>query len=59
VLHDKYEFSQEAAQNIASFLSLMLDLNPEKRAGAAELARHGWLSEEEEAAELTLIISTG
>jgi hypothetical protein len=59
VLHDKYEFSQEAVQNIASFLSLMLDLNPEKCAGAAELARHGWLSKGEEAAELTLIISTG
>ena len=37
----------------------MLDLNPENRAGAGELARHRWLSEEEEAVELTLIISTG
>jgi hypothetical protein len=58
VLHDKYEFPRETAQKIASFLSPMLDLNPERRAGAGELARHRWLSEEG-AAELTLIISTG
>jgi len=35
----------------------MLRLNPEKRAGAGELVRHRWLTEEE--VELTLIISTG
>jgi hypothetical protein len=58
VLHDKYEFSRETAQKIASFLSPMLDLDPERRAGAGELARHRWLAEED-AAELTLIISTG
>ncbi|KAI9453429.1 kinase-like protein [Russula earlei] len=43
VLHDKYEFSRETAQTIASFLSPMLRLNPEKRAGAGELVHHRWL----------------
>jgi serine/threonine-protein kinase SRPK3 len=42
-LHDKYEFSQEMAQTIASFLSPMSRLNPEKRAGAGELVHHQWL----------------
>jgi serine/threonine-protein kinase SRPK3 len=43
VLHDKYEFSRETAQTIASFLSPMVRLNPEKRAGAGELVHHRWL----------------
>ena len=43
VLHDKYEFTREIAQTIASFLSPMLRLNPEKRAGAGELVHHRWL----------------
>jgi len=43
VLHDKYEFSRETAQTIASFLSPMARLNPEKRAGAGELVHHRWL----------------
>jgi serine/threonine-protein kinase SRPK3 len=43
VLHDKYEFTRETAQTIASFLSPMLRLNPEKRAGAGELVHHRWL----------------
>jgi len=43
VLHDKYELSRETAQTIASFLSPMLRLNPEKRAGAGELVHHRWL----------------
>ncbi|KAI0294271.1 kinase-like domain-containing protein [Multifurca ochricompacta] len=43
VLHDKYEFSRETAQTIASFLTPMLRLNPEKRAGAGELVHHRWL----------------
>jgi len=43
VLHDKYEFTRETAQTIASFLSPMLRLNPEKRAGASELVHHRWL----------------
>ena len=43
VLHDKYELTREIAQTIASFLSPMLRLNPEKRAGAGELVHHRWL----------------
>jgi len=43
VLHDKYEFSREVAQTIQSFLSPMVRLNPEKRAGAGELVHHRWL----------------
>lgn len=43
VLHDKYEITREVAQTIASFLSPMLRLNPEKRAGAGELVHHRWL----------------
>jgi serine/threonine-protein kinase SRPK3 len=43
VLHDKYEFTREIAQTIASFLSPMLRLNTEKRAGAGELVHHRWL----------------
>ncbi|KAI0255198.1 kinase-like domain-containing protein [Lactifluus subvellereus] len=43
VLHDKYELTRETAQTIASFLSPMLRLNPERRAGAGELVHHRWL----------------
>jgi serine/threonine-protein kinase SRPK3 len=43
VLHDKYEFTRETAQTIASFMSPMVRLNPEKRAGAGELVHHRWL----------------
>ncbi|KZV67786.1 kinase-like protein [Peniophora sp. CONT] len=43
VLHDKYEFSRDTAQTIASFLNPMLRLHPEKRAGAGELIHHRWL----------------
>lgn len=43
VLHDKYEITHEVAQTIASFLSPMVRLNPEKRAGAGELVHHRWL----------------
>ncbi|VDB85189.1 unnamed protein product [Peniophora sp. CBMAI 1063] len=43
VLHDKYEFSRDTANTIASFLNPMLRLHPEKRAGASELIHHRWL----------------
>ncbi|KAA1475885.1 kinase-like protein [Dentipellis sp. KUC8613] len=43
VLHDKYEFSRDTAALIASFLTPMLRLNPEKRTPAAELIHHRWL----------------
>ncbi|EMD34246.1 hypothetical protein CERSUDRAFT_117131 [Gelatoporia subvermispora B] len=43
VLHDKYLLPKEEADLIASFLTPMLRLNPEKRARASELIHHAWL----------------
>jgi len=43
VLHDKYLFPKEEADAIASFLSPMLRLYPDRRAKASELAHHQWL----------------
>ncbi|OCH84017.1 kinase-like protein [Obba rivulosa] len=43
VLHDKYLLPKEEADMIASFLTPMLRLNPEKRARASELIHHAWL----------------
>ncbi|KAJ7451847.1 kinase-like protein [Mycena galericulata] len=43
VLHDKYLFPKAEADALASFLTPMLRLNPEKRAKASELVHHNWL----------------
>jgi len=43
VLHDKYLFPKEEADAIASFLSPMLRLYPDRRAKASELVHHQWL----------------
>jgi len=43
VLHDKYLFPKEEADAIASFLTPMLRLHPDKRAKASELVHHNWL----------------
>ncbi|KAH9923759.1 kinase-like protein [Epithele typhae] len=43
VLHDKYLLPKEEADMIASFLTPMLRLNPDKRAKASELIHHAWL----------------
>ncbi|OBZ75126.1 Protein kinase dsk1 [Grifola frondosa] len=43
VLHDKYLLPKEEADMIASFLSPMLRLHPDKRAKASELIHHAWL----------------
>ncbi|THH26341.1 hypothetical protein EUX98_g7846 [Antrodiella citrinella] len=43
VLHDKYLLPKEEADMIASFLTPMLRLHPEKRAKAGELMHHAWL----------------
>lgn len=43
VLHDKYLLPKEEADLIASFLTPMLRLHPEKRAKAGELTHHAWL----------------
>ncbi|KAH9921034.1 kinase-like protein [Fomitopsis serialis] len=43
VLHDKYLLPKEEADLIASFLTPMLRLHPDKRAPASELVHHKWL----------------
>ncbi|KAK2460726.1 hypothetical protein APHAL10511_007196 [Amanita phalloides] len=43
VLHDKYLFPRAEADALASFLNPMLNLNPDKRAKAADLVHHNWL----------------
>jgi len=43
VLHDKYLFPKPTADAIASFLTPMLRLHPDKRAKASELIHHNWL----------------
>jgi serine/threonine-protein kinase SRPK3 len=43
VLHDKYLFPTSEADILASFLTPMLRLNPDKRAKASELMHHNWL----------------
>ncbi|KAK7679630.1 hypothetical protein QCA50_017342 [Cerrena zonata] len=43
VLHEKYLLPKEEAELIASFITPMLRLNPEKRAKAADLIHHKWL----------------
>nr|XP_056723627.1 SRSF protein kinase 1 [Euleptes europaea] len=44
VLVEKYEWSQDEAAAFTDFLLPMLELNPEKRATAAQCLRHPWLS---------------
>ncbi|KAJ7162087.1 kinase-like protein [Mycena filopes] len=43
VLHDKYLFPKPEADALASFLTPMLRLHPDKRAKASELVHHNWL----------------
>ncbi|KAJ6629478.1 kinase-like domain-containing protein [Mycena sp. CBHHK59/15] len=43
VLHDKYLFPKPDADALASFLTPMLRLHPEKRTKASELVHHNWL----------------
>ncbi|KAL6308528.1 kinase-like protein [Sparassis latifolia] len=43
VLHDKYLLPKDEADLIASFLTPMLRLHPDKRAPASELVHHKWL----------------
>ncbi|KAG8132194.1 putative Serine-threonine-protein, partial [Naja naja] len=44
VLMEKYEWSQDDAAAFTDFLLPMLELNPEKRATAAQCLRHPWLN---------------
>ncbi|XP_033172855.1 SRSF protein kinase 1-like isoform X2 [Drosophila mauritiana] len=43
VLLEKYEWLQKDAASFASFLKPMLELDPNKRATAAECLQHPWL----------------
>lgn len=43
VLHDKYLLPRADADMISSFLTPMMNLNPEKRARAADMVNHAWL----------------
>lgn len=43
MLHDKYLFPKPDADALASFLTPMLRLHPEKRAKASDLVHHNWL----------------
>ncbi|KAJ7761010.1 kinase-like protein [Mycena metata] len=43
VLRDKYSFPKPEADALASFLTPMLRLHPDKRAKASELVHHNWL----------------
>lgn len=45
VLHDKYLLPKDEADMIASFLTPMLRLHPDKRAPASELVHHKWLED--------------
>ncbi|KAH0618772.1 hypothetical protein JD844_018235 [Phrynosoma platyrhinos] len=44
VLVEKYDWSQDEAAAFTDFLLPMLELNPEKRATAAQCLRHPWLN---------------
>jgi serine/threonine protein kinase len=43
VLKKKYNFPEDEAELLCSFLLPMLELNPAKRASAAECLQHPWL----------------
>jgi serine/threonine protein kinase len=45
VLVEKYEWSEEDAEELASFLLPMLDFVQENRATAAQCLEHPWLSD--------------
>ncbi|SCU82478.1 LADA_0C05622g1_1 [Lachancea dasiensis] len=45
VLHEKYKFSEEDAENISDFLLPMLRLSPQDRADAGGMVNHPWLED--------------
>lgn len=45
VLADKYDFARAEAEALADFILPMLDFDPSKRATAAQMLAHPWLSE--------------
>ncbi|XP_037535216.1 SRSF protein kinase 2-like [Nematolebias whitei] len=44
ILLDKYEWPQEEAAHFSSFLLTMLELQPQKRATAAQCLKHPWIT---------------
>ena len=44
VLREKYEWPSKDAQELADFLTPMLEFNPERRATAEQCLRHPWLA---------------
>ncbi|KAM4740643.1 SRSF protein kinase 3-like [Anableps anableps] len=44
ILLDKYEWSREEALQFSSFLLTMLELQPQKRATAAQCLKHPWIT---------------
>eukprot|EP00741_Cyanophora_paradoxa_P015636 tig00020903_g15093.t1 len=46
VLHEKYSFDRQTAEELGDFLRPMLDFLPEKRVTAAQAIQHPWLSSE-------------
>ncbi|KAI8921924.1 kinase-like domain-containing protein [Powellomyces hirtus] len=44
VLHEKYHFSKEDAQNIADFILPMMEISPDKRATAADMLKSPWVA---------------
>ena len=44
VLTEKYDFSEQDANDLADFLVSLLDFAPEKRPRAAQCLSHPWLS---------------
>jgi len=44
VLREKYNFSEDVAVALASFLRPMLEYDPQKRATARQCLEHSWLA---------------
>jgi len=44
VFHEKYRFSEKAAEEFASFLEMMLRVDPKDRATALDCLKHPWLT---------------
>lgn len=43
VLHEKYRFPRAAADEIAAFITPMIDLNPDRRATAEDMLKNTWM----------------
>ena len=59
VLREKYHFSIEEAQRIATFLTPMLDLPPEGRANAGGMSNHEFMKTTKGMEDINLDIAVG